>query len=174
MTYIIDLRPYLNETTTVNLKSNGTGSILYQIFFEQYLPWENNVEQQKEILLDVTYDATNIEVNDTINASVTLIYNGSADIARMILIDLRAPVGFSFISSDFSTLVKQGIIDNFEIKGSQALVYIESLEKGKVVKFLYHLKANEPIKGVIQGVNAFDMYNTNIKTELPPVEIIAQ
>ncbi|RLF43542.1 MAG: hypothetical protein DRN29_09955, partial [Thermoplasmata archaeon] len=73
LTYIIDLRPYLNETTTVNLKSNGTGSILYQIFFEQYLPWENNVEQQKEILLDVTYDATNIEVNDTINASVTLI-----------------------------------------------------------------------------------------------------
>jgi len=174
LTYIIDLRPYLNETTTVNLKSNGTGSILYQIFFEQYLPWENNVEQQKEILLDVTYDATNIEVNDTINASVTLIYNGSADIARMILIDLRAPVGFSFISSDFSTLVKQGIIDNFEIKGRQALVYIESLEKGKVVKFLYHLKANEPIKGVIQGVNAFDMYNTNIKTELPPVEIVAQ
>jgi len=174
LTYIIDLRPYLNETTTVTLSSNGIGSVLYQIFFEQYLPWGNNVEQRKEILLDVEYDTTNIEVNDTINASVTLIYNGSADTARMILIDLRAPVGFSFIPSDFSTLVEQGIIDNFEIKGRQTLVYIESLEKGKVVEFTYRLKANEPIKGVIQGVNAFDMYNTDIKTELPPVEIVAQ
>ncbi|KAA0003599.1 MAG: hypothetical protein FE048_01240 [Thermoplasmata archaeon] len=174
VTYLIDLRPYLNDTTTVMLKSNGTGSVLYQIFFEQYLPWENNVEQQKEIVLEITYDTTNIAVNDTINASVLLIYNGSADIARMILIDLRAPVGFSFISSDFSLLVNREIIDNYEIKGRQALIYIESLEKGKVVKFSYHLKANEPIKGVIQGVNAFDMYNTNIKTELPPVDVVAQ
>ncbi len=174
VTYIIDLRPYLQNTINVMLLSNGTGNILYQIFLEQYLPWKNNIEQRKEIVLEVTYDATEIAVNDTINASVTLIYNGSADIVRMILIDIRAPVGFSFISDDFSLLLNKGVIDNFEIKGRQALIYIESLEKGKVVTFSYRLKANEPIKGIIQGVNAFDMYNTNIKTELPPVNVTVQ
>lgn len=173
VTHLVDLRPYLHNTTNVTLTSNGTGTILYQIFFEQYLPWDDNIVERNDINLNITYDALEIAVNDTITASVTFVYNGSADTVRMVLIDLRAPVGFSFISKDFSLLLNKGSIGNFEIKGRQALIYIESLEKGEVVAFTYHLKANKPIKGIIQGVNAFDMYNTDLKTELPPMHVQA-
>ena len=89
----------------------------------------------------------------------------------MVLIDLRAPVGFSFVSTDFSVLLDNETIDNFEITGRQTVVYIENLTQGEWVRFDYQLEANEPIKGTIQGVKAYDMYNPSITTETPPVYI---
>jgi hypothetical protein len=92
----------------------------------------------------------------------------------MVLIDLRAPVGFSFVPQDFELLLENDLIDNYEIKGRQALVYVESLERGVLVSFDYNLLANQPIKGTIQGVKAFDMYNPVITAETEPVEIVSQ
>ncbi len=172
ITYLIDLRPYLKEENTVELKSKGEGIALYQIYLEQYLAWEVlGLERPKELLLNITYDAKNIKVNDVLSAHCKIKYQGEAEEVRMVLIDLRAPVGFSFIEDDFKALVNGDKIDNYEIKGRQALVYIESLKRDVLVEFDYRLRADKPIKGTIQGVKAYDMYNMNVRTEMPPVEI---
>ncbi len=172
VTHLIDLRSYLADVTTIQITAQGTGSILYQIFSEQYLPWDLvPLEKPRELIINISYDSTSIKVSDMLWAHVDLMYNGSAESARMVLIDLRAPVGFSFISTDFSSLLDNDTIDNFEIKGRQAVVYIESLTRGEWIHFDYQLEANEPIKGTIQGVKAYDMYNPSIMAETPPVEI---
>lgn len=172
LTYFIDLRPYLKEKNLVELKSEGEGIALYQIYMEQYLPWKIlEFEKPSELLLNVTYDAKKIRVNDILKAHCKIKYQGKAEEIRMVLIDLRAPVGFSFIEEDFKSLVNSDTIDNYEIKGRQALVYIEGLKRGDTVEFDYRLRAEKPIKGVIQGVKAFDMYNMKSKAEMPPVEI---
>jgi hypothetical protein len=175
VTYLIDLRPYIHDITQqlkVTLISQGDGSIFYQIFNEQYLPWnETYLFKPPELELKVTYNTTKIKVNDKIKAEVYLRYNGSSDTIKMILIDLRAPVGFSFIENDFKELLNQRIIDNYEIIDRQALVYIDNVKKGIGINFTYTLLANNPIKGTIQGVHAYDMYDPNIDTELGPVEI---
>ncbi len=172
VTYLIDLRPYLSDVATIEITAQGNGSILYQIFSEQYLPWDLvSLEKPRELIINVSYDSTSIKVSDMLWAHVDLMYNGSAESARMVLIDLRAPVGFSFVSTDFSALLGNDTIDNFEIRGRQAVVYIESLARGEWVHFDYQLEANEPIKGTIQGVKAYDMYNPSITAETPPVDI---
>jgi hypothetical protein len=52
-------------------------------------------------------------------------------------------------------------------------VYVDDVIKDDEYTFSYSLLANRPIRGTIQGVHAYDMYNPNIDTELGPVEVEA-
>ena len=67
-------------------------------------------------------------------------YNGDASQVRMVVVDLRAPVGFSFEPDDI------GLLDE----------YIESLDRGLQVIFDYRLRADKVIEGVIQDVAVWD------------------
>ncbi|MCK5561761.1 MAG: hypothetical protein KAJ51_14255, partial [Thermoplasmata archaeon] len=172
ITFLIDLRPHLTATTKLKLESVGKGSILYQVYYEEYIPWDIiGVDEPPELLLDVTYDSTNIKVDDKIEATVTLEYVGAASHIKMILIDLRAPVGFSFVEDDFIEMRDNDEISSYEINDRQAYLYIEDLQYGTEYTLTYHLLANDPIKGTIQGIRAFDMYNTDLDAEVEPVEI---
>jgi len=53
------------------------------------------------------------------------------------------------------------------------LIYIENVHKNDVITFSYRLLANEPIKGVIQGVNAYDMYNPALNAGVEPVGVVS-
>ncbi|MBN1540153.1 MAG: hypothetical protein JW939_08420, partial [Candidatus Thermoplasmatota archaeon] len=170
MTFLVDLRGYLADTMDVRLTSKGAGNVMYQVYLEQYLPWNIAGEDDPEELdLTVTYDTTSIKVNDHITASVTLTYNGDAVQVRMVVIDLRAPVGFSFEASDLSALDEEGTIDYFELSDRQCIVYIESLDQGSTITFQYRLRANKVIEGTVQDVAVWDMYNTDLRSEEPPV-----
>ncbi len=172
ITFLIDLRPYLAETTKLKLESVGKGSILYQVYCEEYIPWDIiGVDEPPELLLEVTYDSTNIKVDDQLEATVSLKYVGAASHIKMILIDLRAPVGFSFVEDDLVQLRDNDEISSYEINDRQAYLYIEDLQYGTEYTLIYHLLANDPIKGTIQGIRAFDMYNTDLDAEVEPVEI---
>jgi hypothetical protein len=175
ITFYIDLRPYLQEPeTTVKLVSQGEGTILYEVYYEEYVYWHDvSVQTAPELELRVTYNTTTIAVNDCIRADVYLRYNGSKSMLKMVLIDLRAPVGFAFVTYDFSMLLDLGIINQYEINGRQAVVYIDNLRRGEPIEFSYNLRATMPIRGTIQDICAWDMYNPELRTELPPVEFVA-
>jgi hypothetical protein len=174
LTYLIDLRPYLGESTAITIKSTGSGSVMYQIYYEEYIPWAIiGADKPQELQLSITYDATDIKVNDQITADLELKYMGAAEHVKMVLIDLRAPVGFSFIEDDFIAMKTAGKISQYEINNRQSYIYLEDLSYGQTVTVTYHLLANDPIRGTIQGVQAYDMYNPNLTVELEPVEITA-
>jgi hypothetical protein len=174
LTYLIDLRPYMDESTDIKLKSTGSGSIMYQIYYEEYIPWHIiGAEKPKELILNITYDTTEIKVNDQITATLDLKYQGAADHIKMVLVDLRAPVGFSFVENDFKTMKLNGDISQYEINNRQAYLYIEDLTYGETITVTYHLKANDPIHGTIQGVQVYDMYNPGLNTEIEPIEVVA-
>jgi hypothetical protein len=173
MTNIIDLRSFLSSSSTLTLTSKGSGIVMYQVFMEQYLPWDViGEERPEEFDFRVTYDTTEIKVDDTIRASVNLTYQGDAAQVRMVLIDLRAPVGFSFIREEFESLDENGTIDFFEIKGRQCILYLEGLDKGVHIAFDYHLRADIVIESAaIQDVAVWDMYDTELRSEQPPVTV---
>jgi CD109 antigen len=172
ITYLIDLRPYLTDATTVELESSGKGDVLYQVFLEQYIPWDMaNLNEPPELELNVSYNSQNISVNDYLYATMTLKYNGDVDMLKMVLIDLRAPVGFSFVYYDFQSLLNAGTINQYDIRTRQCQVYIDNVEANEPITFTYRLLANMPIRATLQGINAFDMYNPNLTTEIDPVTI---
>jgi hypothetical protein len=174
LTYLVDLRPFMGETTNIRLESTGTGSVMYQVYYEEYIPWAIiGADRPQELILDISYDTTNIKVNDQITANLELKYVGAADHIKMVLVDLRAPVGFSFVEEDFEDMKSSGKISQYEINNRQAYLYIEDLTYDQSITVTYHLLANDPIRGTIQGVQAYDMYNPNLTTELEPVEIVS-
>ena len=169
---IIELQ-FSSNVTCISLESIGKGKVIYQIQSEFALLWDTAIVEPKELFLNVTYSTTSISVDNCIRATVQLKYFGPEQVVRMILIDLRAPVGFSFIEDDMTKLVSDGTIGLYELKDRQLLVYIDNVVRGKLIEFNYRLKANMPVKGLIQGVNAYDMYDPTVKVLLDPIEITA-
>lgn len=171
-TFYVDLSQYVVDLDAlVTVESTGTGMVMYQIYYSQYLPWFLMAPQEEELYLEVTYDATQIAVDDYLVAHLSMRYNGPLPMARMILVDLRSPVGFSFVTSDFDDLVQDGVVSSYETASRQAKLYLENVVKGELIQFDYRLHANLPIRGTIQGVNAFDMYDPSISATLNPVTV---
>jgi len=172
LTYLIDLRPWLADANTIRLESTGKGSLVYQVYMEEYLPWEEQTGDG-ELSLDVSYDSTNISVDDTITATLTLDYQGTAPQLKMILVDLRSPVGFAFNEEEFTAMVEEGTASHYELTGRQLLLYLSDIEAEKVYSYQYTLTAEKVIRATLQGVNAYDMYNPQLKDVEEPVEIIS-
>ena len=171
LTHLIDLRPALEGSNDISISSSGKGTLLYQIVIEEYIPWDEPAEDG-ELTLDVVYDSTDIAVNDAITANLTVSYSGDAPQIKMVLIDLRAPVGFSFDETEFAAFVgSDPTISHYELTGRQCFLYLMDLESGEEYEYQYSLTANKPIKATIQGVNAYDMYNPVLKDVEAPVEI---
>jgi hypothetical protein len=175
-TYLIDLKPYLKESPELVLRSAGEGVVLYQLCWQEHLPWEASGgvgSAGEQLTLNVTYDTTYVEVNDKVRAAVELQYNGSKAELQMVLIDLRAPVGFSFDESEFAMLLAEGVISHYEIRGRQALVYVDELPRASPVSFTYSLTANMAVRALAQAVCAYDMYDPALVSHVGPVRMTA-
>ena len=170
----VDIGGAINQSAQnmVTLQSTGTGRIYYTVTMSQYLPWNViGLDRPQELNLSVTYDTTHITVDDMLTAHLSMSYAGSAGMLKMVLIDVRAPAGFSFAEEDFASAIAAGKISSYELKDRQALLYVTDVMSGSTLQLDYHLKASIPIKGTIQGVKAFDMYDPDLTTEIQPVEI---
>lgn len=174
VTYLVDLRPHLTNVTNVTVSCTGVGSVLYSIYLEQYVPWPETPLSSPFLTLTVTYDTTSISVDDRLAAHMYLLYNGSAPMLKMILVDLRAPMGFAFDLSEFDYLDAQGIISSYDYNDRQVIVYITDVASGVPVEFDYSLVAELPIRSTLQGVVAWDMYDPEgLRSETLPLEFEA-
>jgi hypothetical protein len=158
----------------VTLSSKGEGSIVFQVYYSEYIPWDvADPNEPSEMTLDVSYSATNIAVNDMITATLRLEYLGDSAKLKMVLVDLRAPVGFSFVEADFEILIASGVISQYEVNDREVMVYIQDIHPDTPITFSYRLLAERPVRGLVQGIHAFDMYNPDLDVEVDPVEMVS-
>ncbi len=170
LTFLLDLRPWLATENAVKLEATGSGTLLYQLYFEEFVPWEEEPVED-DLVMDVSYDSTDIAVNDAITATLDISYNGEAPQLKMILVDLRAPVGFAFTEEEFQGLVDDGTASHYELTGRQLLLYLTDIVSGENYQYSYSLTAQKPIRATLQGVNVYDMYNPQLKDVETPVEV---
>ncbi len=170
VTFLVDLRPYMADETNVTVSCTGEGSVLYSVYLEQYVPWPDEPETSPFLTLTVTYDATTIAVDDRLLAHLYLLYDGDAAVLKMILVDLRAPLGFQFDLSEFYELDAAGVISSYDSNDRQVVIYISDVVSGTPIEFDYSLVAEMPIESTLQGVVAWDMYNPDdTRSETLPV-----
>ena len=170
VTYYVDLRPHLQNITNISITCTGVGALLYSIYLEQYVPWPTAPESSPYLTLTVTYDTTTIQLDDTVTAHMYLLYDGPAPVIKMILVDLRAPMGLSFELGDFEALRTAGVINAYDSNDRQVLVYLTDLESGVPIEFDYSLVAEMPIRSTVQEISAWDMYDPgNLRSEVLPV-----
>ena len=171
VTYYVDIRPYLNVTTNISVTCAGKGTLLYSIYLAQYVPWPTEAPASPYLTLRVTYDATHIQLDDTVTVHLYLLYSGHAPALKMILVDLRAPMGLLFVLTEFDALRAAGKISSYDSNDRQVVVYLTDVVSGNAVEFDYSLVPLMPIRSTVQDVSAWDMYDPNtMRAETLPVQ----
>ena len=171
----------------VEIKVEGQGSLMYQVTSSYYLPWDvlgkypDVVPPQDAVAIDIKYDRAQLQVNDTVNVTVTVRLNQKGARADSALVDLGLPPGFSVLSEDLTALVdryqkmpkdyKGASIQRYDLTGRQILVYLANLSEGQPLTFSYRLQARFPLSVRSPASSAYDYYNPNVTGEKSPVAI---
>ena len=93
---LIDFKEHLiYGENTIEIKSDSDSSMLYQATATWYVPGTDAVSTGP-LTIDVTYDKTNLTVNDTVKATVT-IKNVSGEKVNMVLASVGIAPGFTLI-----------------------------------------------------------------------------
>ena len=144
----------------------------YQVVFRYYVEDEVPVEEPEEpltILID--YDRTELNVDQTVAATVTAT-NNMEKAAPMVMLDLPIPGGFAAVSEDFDKLVQQGQIAKYEITPRQVLVYLLGLQPSESIDLQYQLKATMPVKVSVPPAAVYEYYNPKTRGQSDLVELV--
>ncbi len=164
------------DTKQVTLGIEGEGEVSYQLVkrFNVILP---DVADQKEIELNVTYDTTNVAVDDIVTADVRVKYNGMPGIEGMVnssgmmIVDIAVPTGFTPVTTSLDALKDNGTITRYEIAGRKVVLYIDEMQVGEELNFTMQMKALFPVKAAAQESKAYSYYNPEVSAEVKGVEM---
>lgn len=138
----------------VSLLFTGTGKPSYNLVSNHNLAWADvPAEPKGPLSIDVAYDKTDLFVNDTVKATVTL-QNNEASVQNMVLVTLGIAPGFTVNTDDLQKYLSDGSISKFEITGRQLILYITKLDPSATRSFEYSLQATMPVTAVDGGAEA--------------------
>lgn len=168
----------------------GDGRFMYQAAGSYYLPWDavpefaDELGLEQAVSVDVAYDRTELQVDDSVTVDVTVKMNTPGGHADWALVDLGIPPGFSVNGEDLAALVasynnisdgyEQATIERYELTGRQILVYIGNLSEGRPLQFSYRLTAKYPLRAQTPASNAYDYYNPAKNGEDAPQLLVVQ
>jgi hypothetical protein len=148
----------------VTLDFAGTGKPSFNLVSSHHLPWAQvPAEPLGPLSIDVTYDKTELFVDDTVQATVTLT-NNENHTQNMVLVTLGIAPGFAVDTDDLQQYLDSGAISKFEMTGRQLILYITALAPSDVQTFNYDLRATMPVTAVDGGAEARMYYEPEKKT----------
>ena len=178
----------IGRDNLVKIEMSGEGSLMYQASGSYYLPWKDLPrypelqEGTNLVSIDLSYDRTQLSVNDLVEVSVKVSLNETGSTAESAIIDLGLPPGFSLQSEDLSALVTYyndvpedyafPIIQRYEVTGRQIIIYIKNLSAEEPIEFSYHLLAEFPLRVQTPASGAYDYYNPAVSGENLPQTLI--
>jgi hypothetical protein len=166
-----DLSPWLvpGQAHIVTLVQEGEGSLQYGIVASHHVPWVESGPGEGPLAITVEYDRTDLVVDDTVTATVTVTNNDVA-FADMVMVDLGIPPGFDLITSDLDALVEAGVFSKYEHTERQLLLYFTLILPDNPVTFDYRLVARDPIRAQAPATRVYSYYNPEVGSEALPIE----
>lgn len=164
----------VGDANRLEITVEGDRTLHYQVVTSYYLPWEATMAAPNSadpMRISVTYDRTELQVNETVQALATLelLTPGTAG---TVLVDLGIPPGFAPVMADLDALVTEGAIDRYELTGRQIVFYLTNVRSGEVLNFAYRLQAKYPIRAQTPASQVFDYYAPDQGSVEPPQRII--
>jgi hypothetical protein len=154
----------------IAFETRGKVNILYQIVSRYYRPWESIKDSSPSVNLQVSYDKTLVEVDDTITAKADFTYSGKSP-TYMVILDLGIPAGFKIHENDFEKLVDDKVIERYSISSNQVTLYLGNVTPGSKVSFDYRLTALNPLKIKTPKSTAYEYYSPHNRCDSAPVEL---
>ena len=168
----VDLRPYLDpsNTTRVELSSRGSGRGVFQVFYEEYLPWNGRPDRPGDLDLSMRAYNTRIPVGNPTRVELGLKYTGNRPMLKMVLVEVPLPAGFSYQEDGLQGQVLDGTLNDFELTGEGKLqLYIDGLKPGVTRSLSLMIIPQSRGTFTMHGVRAFDMYNPELADTVPPI-----
>ncbi|HUX01233.1 MAG TPA: MG2 domain-containing protein [Phycisphaerae bacterium] len=170
---LVSLRPFVRPgRNTVRLDAVGEGDLAYQIVARYYLPWPGKAAPpaEKEMTIDVAYDATTLKADDTLVCTATICYNRPGS-AKMTIVDLGIPPGFEVLGASFEAMKAEGLIQRYAMTGRQVILYFAEIPGMKPIRFTYRLRAKFPVKVKTPPSVIYQYYEPELRDETRPVEL---
>ncbi len=156
----------------ITLEFEGTGKVSYNLVSSHHLPWAQvPVEMDGPLSVAVAYDREQLQVDETINASVTVQNNTSLP-ANMVLVTVGLPPGFELLSQDLQPYLDSGVLSRFELTGKQLILYLTELGASATQRFDYGLRATMPINAADGGAEVFPYYEPEQKAQAPAIVLV--
>ncbi|MHC4545170.1 MAG: alpha-2-macroglobulin family protein, partial [Planctomycetota bacterium] len=171
---LVDLKDHTREgNNTITLKFEGEGALLYQVVGRYYLPYPKKVQPHREepMTIKVEYDRTQLTSDDIINVTATVTNNRRGK-AKMIIVDLGLPPGFTLIPDKLNSLVESEIIEKYSTTGRQIIVYLREVAHGKPIEIKYQLLAKYPLKAKTPKSAVYEYYNPEVRVEAEPIQLV--
>jgi len=157
---------------SVELRFAGEGALMYQVAGRYYIPREREMisDQDEPLAIDLDYDRTRLATDDILNVTAQVAWQAPGR-AKMVIVDLGLPPGFTLLPEQLNQLVAEKKIQKYETTGRQIIVYLDELSRGKPLTISYQLLAKYPLKAKTVRSSVYEYYNPQSRAEVEPVEI---
>ena len=170
---LIDLKGLTKKgSNSVSLRFKGKGALMYQVVGRYYMPHKDTPVMPAEAPMAITmdYDRTNLAIEDVINVTASVINKRRAK-AKMILVDLGLPPGFTLIPDKLQQMVADKTIEKYSVTGRQIIVYLRELEGGQEFDISYQLMAKYPLRAKTAKAVVYEYYTPDVRAEAAPVQL---
>lgn len=148
----------------VSLAFAGTGKVSYNLVSRHHLPWSAvPSDGGGPLAVNVSYDKTELYVNDIVTASVN-VRNTTSSTQSMVLVTVGLPPGFQILTEDLQAYITAGQLSKFEMTGKQLILYIKEIAAGGAAAFEYRLQATMPVRAEDGGAEAHPYYQPEQKS----------
>ncbi|MHC4193811.1 MAG: hypothetical protein ACYSP9_06515, partial [Planctomycetota bacterium] len=171
---LVDLKEQTREgDNTISIEFEGKGALLYQVVGRYYMPYpERTVPVRKEpMTINVEYDRTQLAAEDIISVTATVTNNRRGK-AKMVIVDLGLPPGFTLIPDNLNRLVEKKVIEKYSTTGRQIIVYLREVGHSQPVEISYQLLAKYPLKAKTPKSTVYEYYNPDVRAEAEPIQIV--
>lgn len=157
----------------VEISAVGSGQVRFQLVRRfNVLLCDDSVE--KDMALEVVYDAEHVEVDDIVNVTATVRYFGLKDSTGMMIVDVGVPTGFSTVAESLDVLLEEGLVTRYEVAGRKVIFYLDGLERGEERTLHFQVKARFPVRATIPDSKAYSYYEPDVRAEASGNEITVE
>jgi hypothetical protein len=170
--YLVDLKDHTHKgDNRISLVFEGEGELLYQVVGRYYLPYPKQAAAVKEPMsINIRYDRTQLATQDIINVTAA-VANNRPGTAKMVIVDLGLPPGFTLIPDQLNKLVEEETIEKYTVTGRQIIVYLREVRQGVPIELRYQLLAKYPMKAQSPQSSVYEYYNPRIRSDAKPIQL---
>ncbi len=159
--------------SAVEISAVGAGQVRFQLVRRFNVLLRDDLAE-KDMTLEVTYDADHVEVDDIVNVTATVRYFGPKDSTGMMIVDVGVPTGFATVTETLDALVGERLITRYEVAGRKVIFYLDGLQRGEQRTLRFQVKARFPVRATIPDSQAYSYYEPDVRAEAGGNEIIVE
>ncbi len=159
--------------SAVEIGAVGSGQVRFQLVRRFNVLLRDDLVE-KDMTLEVTYDADHVEVDDIVNVTATVRYFGLKDSTGMMIVDVGVPTGFATVTESLDALSAEGLITRYEVAGRKVIFYLDGLQRGEQRTLRFQVKARFPVRATIPDSQAYSYYEPQVRAEAGGNEITVE